>query len=229
MVGGNGDFRPVSSVNDRNRGAPVALARNQPVPQSVGSSALTGSVLFEHVDHRRDGVGLAQSVERTRIDVRPVARCRDESDGGVVGFVRRNIHNDPNGKFVFESEIEVALVVRGNSHDGSRTVVREDIIGRPNRHPLAVHGVDCVAPEEHPGLVAGRVLSFDLSLLLNFLEIGHERHPNGRFGLGYEFTREVGIGCDDHERRSVQRVGAGREDRHSAVAALDRDHDLRTA
>ena len=161
--------------------------------------------------------------------MRTVTGGRDVSDGRVVGLVRRNIHDDSNRKLVFESEIEVALVVRGDRHDRTGTVVREDIIGRPNRHALAVHRVNRKPPEKNTRLFASRILSFNLGLLLYFLEIRHERHSDGGVRLGDQFARKIGVGCDNHERRPVQRVRSSGEDGNGSFTTVHSEHHLSPA
>ncbi|CAB4584323.1 unannotated protein [freshwater metagenome] len=64
---------------------------------------------------------------------------------------------------------------------------------------------------------------------MDFFEIGHEGHPNGGVSVGNEFAREVRIGCNDHERRAVQRVGTGRENGDRSIATVYREHNFGTA
>ncbi len=47
-----------------------------------------------------------------------------------------------NGQVVLGGELEVALIVSGNAHDGAGAVVGQDVVGHPDGHALAVVGID---------------------------------------------------------------------------------------
>ena len=49
-------------------------------------------------------------------------------------------------------ELVVALVVRRHGHDRSGAIPRQDIVGDPDRNPLAVDGIDRVAAGKDAGL-----------------------------------------------------------------------------
>ena len=171
-------------------------------------------------------IGFAQTIECTRIDVWTVTRRRDAGHRGVSRLVGRNIDNHANWEVKLESEIEVALIVRRDSHDGTRAVIGEHVVRRPNRDGFTVDRVRRRVPEEHSRFRSSCVLTLYFSLFLDVLQICGERLTNVRFGGDNELARQVRIGGDNHERRPEQRVGPGCEHRNLSFATVDREDDL---
>src|SRR5207244_2176023 len=70
---GHRDDAATLAVHDRNRAAPVALARDEPVAQAVVHRGVTLSLAIKPGDDLRDSLAAVQSVEGGRIHERPVA------------------------------------------------------------------------------------------------------------------------------------------------------------
>jgi hypothetical protein len=142
---GTGCRDAVGTVDDRDRGAPEPLARDQPVAQAVRLGGTAGSRSLQLLDDLLDGVRFAQPVERTRVDHPAVAveglpGRRGVKRRQVIGQDRlavliqfENRHSarhrcigvDDNAHRQAElaREVEVALVMRGHCHDGAVAVV----------------------------------------------------------------------------------------------------------
>ena len=249
-VFGDRDLAAVLRVQDRDGGAPVALARDEPVAQPVGLRGAARACALEQLDDATDGVLLAEAVERTGVDHPPVSRQRLAGDRGVHrdevgGHLARGDHlggdhrdgardgrgdvdDDLHRQVELAGEVEVALVVGGHRHDGAVAVVGQHVVGRPHRDPLAVHRVDREPAERDAGLLAGGVLTLDLGRLLHLREVLGERglHLGGR--VGGERAGELRIRGHHHEGRAEQRVGSRREDGDLLVVPLDDEVDIRT-
>jgi len=209
-------------MNDRDRGAPIALARDQPVPQPVVDRGSARAALGKQVDHPLDGVSLPQAVERAGVDVRPVIGGR-LAGLGRVGF-RGDDHLD--GQVERPGEVQVALIVRGHRHDRAGAVVGQHVVRGVHRDLLAVDGVDRVAVQEDAGLrpVGGQAV--DLRHRLHLGQIVGEV-TLGR-GAGGELRREVAVGRHHEEGGAEQRVRPGGEHRHRFRPAVDPKVDLGT-
>ena len=243
---GTGHLGAVLAVDDRDRGAPVALAGDQPVTQPVGLRGAAGAGLLEQFDDARDRVRLAEPVERTRVDhpsVAARARCRsrpgraaeisplvellgrDDRDGARDGRVRVDDH--PHGQAELDREVEVALVVGGHGHDRAVPVVGQHVVGGPDRDPLPVDRVDRRSGRggrrSSRGSASCRSISVDFCTCSRY-SANAACTSGGR--LGRQLRRQLGVGRDDHERRAEQRVGARGEDRDGLRMPLDHEVDV---
>ncbi len=229
--------------------APVALTRDQPVAQAVGLGRAADPVRLELLDHAGDRVALAQAVQRARVDHAAVAGQRDARFDGieVVDVAERidrhavgiqldhgdrpgdggvRVDDHPDGQVEGAREVEVALVVRRHGHDRTVTVVGQHVVGGPDRQLLAVDRVDRVVAQEHARLGAVGRLTLDVGRTLHLREVGLELLAHLGIGGCRELAGQFGLGRHDEERRAVQRVGAGREDRDLVGAALDLELDV---
>ena len=118
----------------------------------------------------------------------------------------------------FGSEFEVALVVRGDGHDGSCAVAHEDIVGYPDRDFLAVDGID--------GEGAGEDAAF---FLVEFGAVEVALGGDGGFVFFDGFAlfgsgdggNERMLWREDHVGRAEECVRACREDLHFARRVFD--------
>ncbi len=223
------------AVHDRDRGAPEALARDQPVAQPVVGGRAPVLALGQDLDDRLDGLGLAQTVQRTAVHQLAVARGRHAGlrrVGAGVAVPVLDVQDHANRQVERPCEIQVALVVGGNGHDGAVAVVGQDVVGGVHRQPFAVHGVDRVALQEDARLLAIRCQPVDLAGAADLLQVPGELLADGRARGRGQLGRQVGVGGDDEEGRAEQGVGARRVDGHvarrRAVHTLDLEHDVGT-
>ena len=207
-------------VANRERLAPVALARENGIAQAVvglaAAEALRLDVVLGGLDGLLDGhavqeAGVAHdAVLGIETLLRDVAALNERDDGEVKLF----------------RESVVAAVVGRHGHDGAGAVAREDVFGDPDGDLLPGHGVDAVGAGEHARDRLGLGDALALRLLLHVFEVlGHLRLAVG----GGQRIHQLALGGEDHEGHAVDRVGAGGEDghRHLAAVADGLEHHLR--
>ena len=155
----NAAFR---AMNRRNGIAPIALTRNKPVAQAEFHLAAAAAHSLELGDDGRLALGMFAAGHAGVF-----ARLHKRAFSGVgLGPIDRSNHaillvfqlleqriviaqDDGNdGQIVFTSEFKVALVTAWNSHNGTRTVIGNDIVGNPNGQLFAIDGIDRVTAGE---------------------------------------------------------------------------------
>ena len=136
LVVGHGHDPVVRAVDDRNRTAPEALARDQPVAQAVVDLGVAVRVLGEELGRARLRRGDVETVQESGVDLRAVAG--EGAAVEAVGHLRR-VHD---GQTVGEREGVVALVLPGHGHDRAGAVGAEHVVRHVDRHRLAVEGID---------------------------------------------------------------------------------------
>ncbi len=202
LILGDGHGAVVLAVDDRDRAAPVALARHRPVAQAVRDRRSAASLLAQRLDDHCHGLAGRPAAELAGVD----------QDVGLL------VDHRPNRQVVALGELTVALVVRRHGHDRARPVVHQDVVGDPDRYPLVVDRVhDEVAGED-------AVLVLRLPLLdrarAGFLHV--LAHLVGRQPLDQRM-----LGREHEERRAEQRVGPRREDRDVDVQLLVAEQHFR--
>ncbi len=223
LIVGDRDFPTLVTVDDRDRAAPEALAREQPIAQAVLDGAGACAVCLELLDHLRDASGLVcEAVEHLGVLVGAIA-CGGDARLGRVGAV--DIDDRANREVELLGEVEVALVVGRDSHDGAGAVIREHVVCGPDRDLLACDGVRRVRAQEDAGLLALGGLTLDLAGVLDLLDVGLELRS---LVVTDELCSQIAIGRDDHVGGAVERVRAGGEDGDRLVAAFDRELDVCT-
>ena len=230
---GHRHLAALGAVDDRDRRAPVPLARDEPVAQAEVLGGPARAALLEDLDDAADRVGLGEPVERSGVDEAPFAGQGDARRGRVderevigqdrIALLvqpdhrdhardrRVRVHHDAHGQLEGAREVEVALVVRRHRHDRAVAVVGQHVVGGPDRQALAVHGVHRVPVEEHAGLRALGRQPVDVALGAHRVEVVLEPGADLVGCPGRELRGELGVGRDDHERRAVERVGTRRE------------------
>ncbi len=134
------------AVHDRDRRAPVSLARNAPVLQpelrralpepeahrlrGERSTGLFGRGPVVRPGPHQHAVFLERGGQRVSLERIAVFRCDDHA----------------NREVVLAGELEIPRVVRRNSHHGSGAVLHQNEVRHPDRNGLAREGVDDRAP-----------------------------------------------------------------------------------
>ena len=190
------------AVDDRDRGAPVALARQQPVAQAVVDRAVALALAVEPVDDLLQRLAVVDAVELGRgVHQRAVAR---------VGQLVAAFDDAADRQVELRGEVEVALVVAGDGHDRARAVLHQHVVGDVHRDPLAVDRVDDRAAQRHAGLRALGVGAVLAALGQHVVDV--VAHGLLVLGAGGQ-AQDVGVlGRHHEERRAEQRVRAGGED-----------------
>ncbi len=212
----------MGTVNNGNRFPPVTLAGEYPVAQLVVHRLLShahflhnqGRFLFKLCGFPAVPVpGIDHFSAGLRIGLRQMFNLF-----AVLG-------NDlDNGNVKFGGKLKVPVVVGGNAHDGTRTVIRQHVIGKPDGKLGPVHRIDCIAACENTCLL----------FILDPVHIGtHGRPQNIGFHIlpGLVGGQSFGQGMlrrKDHKGRAVKGIGTGGVDGNLLVSALHREIHLRT-
>ena len=128
------------AMDDRDRAAPVALARDAPVAQAeidlaLGDRPVAAGLFLEPAGDLLLRLRDRHAVEEARVDHPPVAVIGDVGDDeGLWVLVLRADHRDV-AEPVFVDEVEVALVVRRVAEDGAGAVVHQDEVRDIDRDP----------------------------------------------------------------------------------------------
>ncbi len=202
----HGDGAVLVAVDDRDRAAPVALAREAPVAETKADRGLAAAALAEPVDDRT-----------LRFLRRPPVELRGVDEHAVV------VDHRDDRQVELLGERGVAVVVRRHRHDRAGAVVHQHVVGDPDRDLRVVHRVRRVEPGEDAGLLLCR------STLLTALDGGSGDVVAQRVGLGRALEQlldERVLRSEHEERRAVERVGTRREDGDVLVELGDPELDL---
>ena len=148
LIVGNRHFAAALAVHDRDRRAPIALARDEPIAKaevdrlSCRARALRGARRSRRARARCDmpvKSSLAISRRRRRTARRAIGRLR---------AVRRRRSRRSIGRPCLLRKLEIALVVRGHAHHRAGAVLGEHVVRQPDRHAFARERVDRVRAGE---------------------------------------------------------------------------------
>ena len=148
------------AMDDGDRAAPIALARDQPVPQAIMHHALAGAELFQTLDGALDRRGHVEPVEEIRMRDPAVIDIGDIVDMEARRIGARGNHHRLHRQAVFAGEIEIALVMGRAAEDGAGAIFHEHEIGDIDRQlPVrdrrdGSHPAGCGSPSSpsSPGL-----------------------------------------------------------------------------
>ncbi len=217
---------PALIEHDRERLAPVALAREQPVAELVvhlaGADFLLG--------HPFDDLGLrvrdVQPVEHVRVDRRPVARVRL----AVEPFWR--LHRADDRKIELGRKVPVALILPRHGHDCPGAIAHHHIIRRPDGYLLARNGVGDADTDSDTGLLFV-LLSLHIRAIPRPLDIVLQTLDVHALGLGLQsHLNERVLRSHDHVGRAIDGVGTRRKNAElltqiQPAGEDDREIDLR--
>ncbi len=204
LVVGHGHHPAAVAVDDRDRAAPVALAREQPVAQAVVDGELAQRLGLQLGHDRLLGLGCRQTVELAGVDQPLVVAVGDERLALrhlAVGRLDDLADLEPE----LGREVVVALVVGGHRHHRAGAVLHQHVVGDVHRDLLAGDGVGDRAAERHAGLLAlgaallGRLGQRVLDVVAHLLAAVEARDVRV-------------LGSEHEEGGAVERVRAGGED-----------------
>ncbi len=199
------------AVHDRDRSAPVALPRDEPVAQAVVDRRVPLALAVEPRDDRAERLAIAHPVEvGVRADEHAVAGVRQIVLPGALVGARGGSDHAPDRQPEGLREGMVALVVSGHGHDRAGAILHEHVVGDVHRDLLAVDGVGDGLPQRHAGLRALGVAALLARLGERVVDVlAHRVLVRGACGEAHD----VGVLGGHHEEgRAEQRVGAGGED-----------------
>src|SRR5699024_10205927 len=102
------------------RGAPEALAGEQPVTQPVVGRLMAGALFGQEFDGLVDGFLSCKTVEGSGVDV-VAGLCG--GNAGILRVIFTGVDYDPDGQIHGTGEVHVSLVMCWHSHDRTRPVV----------------------------------------------------------------------------------------------------------
>ena len=235
LILGHGHDAAVLAVDGRDGVAPIALAADEPVAQTELDLATTTAHGLEVGHDRSLALGvlaaahagvLAGLDERAlgSVGAIPVDGLGMEGidglaaglDGSAIVIVQDDRHDR---QVALTGKLKVALVATGNGHDGTGTVVGNDIIGNPHGDLLAVDGVYHIAAREGTVLLEGALGTLDGRDMLGVLDdLG-----DGLLVLRTldELVQAGVLGSQDKEGDAKKGIGTRGEDGDLALIALD--------
>ena len=117
----------------------------------------------------------------------------------------------------------VALIVRGDGHDGAGAVAGEHIVGDPDGDLLAVHRIDRGEAERHAGLLLGEVRALQIAFGVACLPVS--LHGIALCGGGDLLDQRM-LRRQHQIGGSKEGVGAGGEDRDALRKSIEGEADL---
>src|SRR3989338_273006 len=131
-------------VDDRDRGTPVALARDEPVTETILNDTTALILIFQPCGNSFTGLSGMQARELIRIIKNTVLcitllKCQD---GIYIAFIGRINCGFPRYA-VFLCENEVALIM-GITEYSAFPVVCKNKIRDPDGNALSISGIDCI-------------------------------------------------------------------------------------
>ena len=205
LLVGDGDDAVGGAVHDGDGAAPVALARQEPVPEAVVDRALADPPLLQPLDGPFLGGGdVGDPVEPLAVDLGAVAQV------GLALPALGRLDRTHDGQPVGDGEVPVPLVLRGHGHDRPRPVAHEHVLGQVDGDGLAVEGVGHGAAGEDAPLLQRPLRGLALDLRLPAYPLYELRHlPAVLFGR--QSPHHGMLGRHDRIGHAEGGVGAGGE------------------
>ena len=235
LILGHGHDAAVLAVDGRDGVAPIALTGNEPVAQAELDLATTAAHGLE-VGHDRSlalgvltaahagvlaglderALGSVSAIPVDGLGMEGIDGLAAGLDGSAIVIVQDDRHDR---QVVLAGKLKVALVATGNGHDGTGTVVGDDIIGNPHGDLLAVDGVYHIAARKGTVLLEGALGTLDSRDMLGVLDdLG-----DGLLVLRAldELVQAGVLGSQDKEGDAKKGIGSRGEDGDLALVALD--------
>ena len=202
-------------VIDRERLTPVTLAAEDGIAQTVVHRTITHPHLLDLLNHRLASLFDRHAGDKSGIDT--------DTGFAVHGFLPRIgiadlIHSGSNHLTDRKVEVtckgKVAAVVRGHSHDGTGTVIRQHVIAHPDGDALFGDRVDGECSCEHTAHL------LDLCLTLALGAVFRPRDVSFHLGLLLRrgnLVNHLMLRTDHHERHTENGIGAGGENFESCL------------
>ncbi len=130
-------------MHHRDRAAPWALARDQPIAQAIIHRAFADTLFFQPRGDFAFGGFDIHAIEETRIgELSGAGICLGaDRESFRIGIFRHDDGRD--GEFVFAGEIEIALVVRGAAEDRAGAIAHQHEVRDIDRQlPVRIERMD---------------------------------------------------------------------------------------
>ena len=223
------------AVDGRDGVAPIALAADEPVAETeldlstaaahglevghdrslaLGVLAAAHAGVLAGLDER--ALGSVGAIPVDGLGMEGIDGLAAGLDGSAIVIVQDDRHD---GQIILTGKLKVTLVATGNGHDGTGTVVGNDIIGNPHGDLLAVDGVYHIAAREGTVLLESALGTLDGRDMLGVLDdLG-----DGLLVLRAldELVQAGVLGSQDKEGDTKERVGSRGEDGDLTLVTLD--------
>ena len=207
-------------VDDRERLAPVALAREKPVAKLVLGLRFAYALFLEVSNHLLLGFLDRKAIDKAGID----HHARLDVGKRRLGKIALSIDdlNHRNRKLL--REFVIAIVMGGNGHDRARAVGRKDIIGDIDGKLIAIDGIDAAhALKLHAGLVLVHLRALKIALARSSLAISDNFIGIGKNTRLKPLRHQLVLGAYHHVCRTEKRVAARRVDGNDIFSRLEID------
>ncbi len=134
------------AMDNRDRLAPIALSRKEPVSQLICRLRFANALFFQPLDHFIDRLLLAKTIQPFRIDMDTIFCERFLFD--IATFQNRN---DRKPKLF--RELIIPRIMSRNRHDRTRTIACKNVIRNIDRDLLAIDRIDRISAREYTRLV----------------------------------------------------------------------------
>ena len=150
-------------MDHRNRAAPIALARDQPIPQPKLHAFLAPALGFRRGGDGHLGLATGETIETAGVNQDPRLGPGTPLEGMFVAALRDD--HLAHGQFVLAGEQKVPLVMGRNTHHGPGAVIRQHVISDPQGTQFAGGGVAHLGADRNTalGFVFGGAFLFALA------------------------------------------------------------------
>jgi len=183
-------------MQDWDRLAPIALPREQPVPQAIDGLGFAGTSLRQEGDHGALRLGHRHAVQEGGVDQRSVALP------GRVRHVTAS-HDADDRKIECQGKRVVSCVMGGDRHDGPGAVAAQHVVRNPDGQARPIGRVDDKGAGEDPGLLAVGVGPFGLAKSLDASHIAVHDHALPRC---HDASQQRVFGRNDTVGGAEQRI-----------------------
>ena len=210
------------AVDDRDRRAPVALARNAPVAQPPGDFFLTQAEGRQVCCHRCDAVLERQPIVFARVDGDPstffgipvLPGCGVKGTVGWLGPSRiQDSHDGLDRQLVFQGKRKIPLIVCWHAHHCAIAITHQHVVAHPHRHRYTGEGVCHKQTRGHADFFSQSHLGLGGATFATLL---NER-SQCRVARCSQGRNRV-LRCNRTEGDAHDGVGPGGENVHSALA-----------
>ena len=140
-------------MNNRNRTAPIALARNAPITQAILRLLFTCPFLLQQFTHLIKGCLKTQTVQIPTIDIFCIFFIRIPFLPSCCIksriFRQRGFNYLTNGQIVFGCKLKIAFIMSRHRHNRTVPIAPQHIVGNPHRQFFAIHRVNRKTPSRH--------------------------------------------------------------------------------
>ena len=185
-------------ISDRNRTAPVTLARNQPVTHFESGFFATDSTLFKPSDNLLANIRRIFAIKHTRIHQFAFAVIANI----VVSHHFWFFDNFHDIKIEFFRKFIIALVVRRHRHHRTFAIAAKHIIAHPDRNFFARRWIYRIISSENAGFFFV-FLAFDFGFFERILLIAFDFSSNISAG---EFRNKRVFWCQSQECHAKNRI-----------------------